>query len=493
MDHRCVLRVTIFTLIMIDAMTRTTVFKETAAFLLGSLFLFCAGTATAQVDDDATTKTKALYSNLKKIQNGASFMFGQEFFNSFRFSSGSAHGDEEYSDAKAITGSHPAVLGSDFHYYIEKDATEKSYHTQAVKWAYQQGYVITFDWHISARNTASYEYGTASKDLARNIVLDLNGDRAWFYGEIDKAIQIINKDLVVGLDTIPIVFRPLHEMNGGWFWWGNKAVTAAEYKTLYQLMVTYIKERTKSVLFCWSPNSSFNTEYYPGNDYVDVVGVDAYEVTIASIRSELAKVVDHAQANGKVAVLSETGNRVNTDNASLYWKDVVLPGIINDPSGKSKKIAWVLTWINSSWSYAYVAHSGTGQVAKQSFIDFKNSANVLFGDEIPAMYTQSTDVEPEPEPEPEPIPVAIDGAVTNKDVHVYPIPAGSTLTIGVESFSKPSTVGIYDVNGKLVYSTETTNNTVVLTINELLKPGVYSVRISDQKKYTVKRLIVNNE
>lgn len=357
--------------------------------IIFSLTVLVSKSALAQINTEATEKTVALYNNLRKIQNSDNFMFGQEFFNSFRFSSGAAHGDETFSDAFNVTGSHPAVLGSDFHYYLEKNATERGYHTDAVKWAFQQGYIITFDWHISARNTSSYNCTGAPANLAKNIANgNTNGDRDWYLGELDRVIDIINEDLVVDQDTIPIVFRPLHEMNGGWFWWGTcSGLTATEYKALYQLTVNYVKERTKSVLFCWSPNSPFNLDRYPGDEYVDVIGVDAYEVTTTSLRSELAKVVDYAQEHNKVAVFSETGDRNSDANAGLYWKNVVLPGILDDPTGKSKKIAWVLTWINASWSEPYVPHATSSAAVKQSFIDFKNSPNVLFGDEIQDMYT----------------------------------------------------------------------------------------------------------
>src|SRR5690606_30304055 len=77
--------------------------------------------SAAQVDTDASNKTIILYDNLKTIQNSNQFLFGQEFFNSFRYSSGGAHGDEEYADCFAVTGAYPVVLGSDFHYYLEKD------------------------------------------------------------------------------------------------------------------------------------------------------------------------------------------------------------------------------------------------------------------------------------------------------------------------------------------------------------------------------------
>jgi mannan endo-1,4-beta-mannosidase len=227
-------------------------------FLLVGIITISVSLAFAQIDSDVTEKTSVLYSNLKTIQNSNNFLFGQEFFNSFKFSSGGSHGEETYSDCFAVTGVHPAVLGSDFHYNLEKDATERGYQTEAVKWAYQHGYVITFDWHVSARGTTSYEYQGAPANLANNIATIDGEDRAWYLGELDKVIDIINDDLVVNAENIPIVFRPLHEMNGNWFWWGSAGISAANYKLLYQLTVDYVKERTTSVLFCWSPNSPFN-------------------------------------------------------------------------------------------------------------------------------------------------------------------------------------------------------------------------------------------
>ena len=138
--------------------------------------IFLWNQVAAQIDTDATEKTVTLYNNLKLIQNSDQFLFGQEFFNSFRFSSGSAHGDETYSDCYEVTGTHPAVLGSDFHYYLTKDPSERSYHTEAVKWAFQKGYVITFDWHLSGRGTTTYQFGESTKDLVDSIVAYPSGE-----------------------------------------------------------------------------------------------------------------------------------------------------------------------------------------------------------------------------------------------------------------------------------------------------------------------------
>ena len=453
--------------------------------LLGVLLTAFNAALFAQIDPDATEKTKILYANLKKIQNSPGFLFGQEFFNSFRYSSGAAHGDEEYSDSHAVTGAHPAVLGSDFHYYLEKNDTERGYHTDAVKWAFQQGYVITFDWHISGRNTTTYEYNPTSANLVNNIVNNAGDDRAWFYGELDKVIDIINNDLVVGEDNIPIVFRPFHEMNGGWFWWGSSATSAANYKTFYQMVVDYVKERTNSVLFCWSPNTPVNMSYYPGDGYVDVLGVDAYEINAQNLRMDLSLIVDYAEASGKVSVVSETGNRTNAganpgDNASQYWSDTVLPAILEDPAGKARKIAWVLTWINASWSYPYVPHPTSSAIAKESFIEFKESGYVYFGGEIETVY--------EPLPE---FTVSLEELVDPvNSIDVYAT-SDNRLTIAFSEGDESSEIVISDLMGRSIVQMKAGFET---TVN--MQPGLYvmivhhgTIRVT--KKFVIKRPVTS--
>ncbi len=439
--------------------------------------------AFSQVDDDATEKTKTLYSNLKAIQNAPFFLFGQEFFNSFQYSSGSAHGDKTYSDCFSVTGAHPAVLGSDFHYYLDKNATERNYHTEAVKWAYQQGLAITFDWHLSGKGTTTYEYREATKDLADNIVAFPDGeDREWFFGELDKVIDIINNDLVVDGEKIPIVFRPFHEMNGGWFWWGTQATTAANYKLLYQLTVEYVKERTTSVLFCWSPNTPTNFNYYPGDDYVDVLGLDAYEINATSFRQNMALIVDHAQANNKVAIFSESGFRndgTNGDMASKYWKDTIIPAIVDDPSGKAIKIAWLLTWINASWSVPYVPHPTSTVAAKQSFMDFKNLSYTIFSDEVQNMYELWIIVA---------VPQELDEQ--KKNMKIFPVPAHTNFTIQLEGFAGPSRISIHDMTGRVVFETEMYGKELTLAVDGLPAPGLYLVRATDYSKSISKKLIV---
>jgi mannan endo-1,4-beta-mannosidase len=442
----------------------------------------------AQVDDNSSEKTIILYNNLKAIQNRNYFLFGQEFFNSFKFSSGSAHGDETYSDSHVVTGAYPAVLGSDFHYYLDKSDTERGYHTEAAKWAYQQGLVITFDWHITARNTSSYTCDGSPANLAKNIASgNTNGDRDWYLAELDKVIAIINDDLVVDGENIPIVFRPLHEMNGNWFWWGASCsgFSPAHYKALYQLTVDYIKERTNTVLFCWSPNSPVNStilaNYYPGDAYVDVLGLDMYEITADPFRQYMGAIVDYAQAHDKIAVLSETGYRNDTGNgeaATNYWNDTVLPAIVNDPSGKALKIAWVLTWINSSWSHPYVPHVASTSVAKQSFINFKNSQHVMFSDEIENLYEHL-------------LVLSATEELKRDDVKIQVIYDQRQINVEFTKFLSPTLVTIYDISGRKIAEGKTNKNEIDFSIEKLLiKPGLYIVKVTDGVKTITQKVSV---
>lgn len=448
--------------------------RKFAERMLTAVLVLIVFQAPAQVDGDATDKTKALYGNLKKIQNSSMFLFGQEFFNSFRYSSGAAHGEEEYSDSKVVTGAHPAVLGSDFHYFLEKDPTERGFHTDAVKWAYQQGMVITFDWHLSAMGTNSYEYNGSPAGLATNIATDPNSEeRAWYLEQLDAAIDIINNDLVADEDTIPIIFRPLHEMNGGWFWWGSSGISAENYKELFRLTVSYMNERTKSVLYSWSPNTPFDLSRYPGDEYVDVIGLDAYEVTISSLREQLGLAVDKAIASDKVAAFTETGNRTNDGNlSSAYWKDTILPAIANDPSGKAQKIAWVLTWINASWSFPYVPHSGSSAMAKQSFVDFKNSANTIFADELPNMYDPAMEI-----PAPAPVTSLRDDDGEDEKVQIFPSPSQNTVTVKLSGFDILPVLNIYNMNGQLIRKKQAESKETTFSTKEW-EAGVYMLRIN---------------
>jgi mannan endo-1,4-beta-mannosidase len=81
---------------------------------------------------------------------------------------------------------------------------------------------------------------------------------------------------------VAVLWRPLHEANGGWFWWGTNGTSTETYRRLWEHMHTYFTEqrRLNNLLWVYSPNSSTHassvTDHYPGATLVDVVALDVY-------------------------------------------------------------------------------------------------------------------------------------------------------------------------------------------------------------------------
>lgn len=82
---------------------------------------------------------------------------------------------------------------------------------------------------------------------------------------------------------VPVLWRPLHEAEGGWFWWGAKG--PEPFKALWRLMYERLTRHHGLHNLVWVFTGSAAPEWYPGDDVVDVVGLDAYP---ADVRDPLA-------------------------------------------------------------------------------------------------------------------------------------------------------------------------------------------------------------
>ena len=350
--------------------------------------LAISGQFSAQIDAGATTQTKNLYKNLKDIAwGGKEILFGQEFYNSFSFAIDDQN-NPDFSDYKDVTGDHPALLGQDFHYYITKGPAERSRHKKAAEFIYKKGGVITFDFHMYSKYHKSFTYEDSDKNLMYNISegIDDQQEVSWFNNQLQDAVSILNEL------KIPVVLRLFHEMNGSWFWWGNKAEGGKEaYIKMYQYAVNYIKARTDYALFAWSPNYPFDSgkfpgnDYYPGDDFVDVVGVDYYDAgsskgnSFVTLVKDVTAVSDFSLKHNKIPVLAETGNRFDSPNNNPNWWIEVNQHL--QESNRAFKIAYILTWINKPWGggetkQPYVAYSGSSAETKEGLIKFASMPTI---------------------------------------------------------------------------------------------------------------------
>ncbi len=338
------------------------------------------------VDSVATQKTVDFFINLRDLANTDSIMFGQEFPTDFS----AVHGlndNFEQSDSRDIVGDHPAVHGSDFHYYLNKSDQERSIHFRSVVAARERGGVITFDWHLPDPETGSFYVREGDTGLLNDILDEQNGKSEWLYGEFDRVIDIVKRF------DFPIIFRPFHEMNGSWFWW--HANNPARYVELWKLTVNYFnKHGSHNIIWCWSPNYSSRDywTYYPGDEWVDVLGLDAYEVgssvPIDAFLNVLGDMTDHAAATGKIAAFTETGDRnLYPDENPRYWtKDILYP-IVQDE--RARRIAWVLSWFNMNWNgpSGFIPYETMNNTqAKIDFANFYNDPRTLFEADLPDLY-----------------------------------------------------------------------------------------------------------
>ncbi|WP_234996072.1 glycoside hydrolase family 26 protein [Pseudobacteriovorax antillogorgiicola] len=336
------------------------------------------------VDEDASKETLALFQNLRAIAASDQFIFGQEFPTDFS-RVGGLNSDVNGSDVKSVVGDHPGLHGSDFHYFLDKSDEEREIHLQAVQAAYSRGAVVTFDWHMTGPDGTSFYVSEKTKDLVPRILGKDPKALPWFLSKLDEMISIVNE---LGF---PIVLRPFHEMNGDWFWWGNH-IGNENYIQFYRLFVDYVKPRVNNVLFAWSPNIDPDFTYYPGDNYVDILGIDGYEpgsvsyFSIERMLESLAIITEYAEQKGKLAAFTETGHRNGYPQVdSRFWTEHILKPIVSHP--KARGIAWVLTWINSTWSGPYVPHKGlTGTTAYQDFQEFFMHPATIFERDLPPMY-----------------------------------------------------------------------------------------------------------
>jgi mannan endo-1,4-beta-mannosidase len=208
--------------------------------------------------------------------------------------------------------------------------------------------------------------------------------------------------------AIPIIFRPWHEHNGDWFWWGKGPATEAEYIALWQFTVGYLRDNKNihNLIYAFSPDRSridinnFKRDYfygYPGDDYVDVIGLDDYwdlghpgnsaapEQQAADLALSLQSVVEIANEKNKIAALSEGGMNALPD--PKFWTKRLLRAI--KTNAQTKQLAYMMVWRNANREregreHFYVPYPG--QDSADDFRAFARHSLILFEDELPDMY-----------------------------------------------------------------------------------------------------------
>ena len=344
------------------------------------------------VDRNATPETKALYANLKSLSQDQ-LLFGHQDALAYGVKWDDWH--KRRSDVKDVCGKHPAVFGWDMSklgkYAHNIDSVNFRHMRAWMKQAYKIGGINTVSWHFDNFTTGGDSWDTGERVVAD--ILPGGKHHADYVHKLDLFAGFIRK-LKVGFlskKAIPIVFRPFHEHTGSWFWWGKDHCTAEEYKQLWRFTVTYLRDEQQlhNLLYAYSPDifqdEAHYLERYPGDEYVDILGLDDYHDVGASGHIEdlvkrLRMLVQLAESRDKVAALTETGFEAIPDET--WWTEKLLTPIKND--SLASRIAWVLCWRNDRLDHHYAPYPG--HQSAENFRKFSQDPFVLFGEDVPNLY-----------------------------------------------------------------------------------------------------------
>ena len=256
-----------------------------------SAFILMAAMATSvqaqiqkqPIDRDATKPTRQLYHFLRNKVWGKQVLSGCQ-----------ARWDYNTTDADGIyerSGRYPAINIFDFQHFRQP---RLNYMGPAAKDWHEAGGIVGFIWHWSVPVDSAF---TADKGYAFYSPTGSPGRPGTLFSP-RRAVQdgtpeqrIINENL----DTIaryllhyqeqgiPILWRPFHEAAGNtnrggkaWFWWGNDGAEA--FRQLYLYAQRYLMERgVHNLIYIWTSELD-DDDWYPGDEYVDIVARDQYHV-----------------------------------------------------------------------------------------------------------------------------------------------------------------------------------------------------------------------
>jgi mannan endo-1,4-beta-mannosidase len=309
-----------------------------------------------------TRETRSLWLYLFRTQ-GKGILFGQQ---DATVSGVDWKIPDEQSDVRLVTGEYPAIYGweiSGIGKLENIDSIPFDLLRQRIVEAFERGGVNTVTWHMGNPVTGGNAWDT---EPAVQDILPDSSLNAYYASQLEKVGTFFRQLKTPQGIQVPIIFRPFHENNGNWFWWGKGHCTPDEYIRLFEYEDQYL-------------------ERYPGNDWVDILGCENYwdfqsGATISNGIAQLRELVEMAAERKKLAALTECGfEGIPVKN---WWTQYLLTPIKNDSIARN--ISYLMVWRNENRKHYYVPYPD--QKSAPDFIQFSRDTFTLFENNLKNVY-----------------------------------------------------------------------------------------------------------
>lgn len=343
-------------------------------------------TAPSQfADPNLNQQARDLYSRLININHNKGIAFGQQ--QPFGTGNDFPVPNKLEQDFFEVTGDHPAIAGFDLELISlqpEVDDDRLGFlkqfidrFTNSVIEAHENGSIITMSWHhVHPEGFGSSFDGVVAKFLE-------GGEfRQEYIKRLARAAKLFNNLVDSQGNSIPVLFRPWHEMNGNFFFWGEDFRTTDEYTQLWKDTVRILSEEfnVHNLIYVYAPNLVSNrSEYlrnYPGDQFVDMLGVDVYDFRNRNFLNNTIRNLQivEAVANEKnmLFALTETGLENVVDNN--WWTQSLYKAI------RSSSITYTMIWRNDMTTFFHAPF--LGHPAKDDFNEFLQKELILLSGDI---------------------------------------------------------------------------------------------------------------
>jgi len=326
------------------------------------------------IDKNVTKETLETYQLLANI-SGKNVLYGQQEATMRRYGYKKRYG----CDVKDVCGSYPAIYGWDLGWMHEHG----NYLAKHITKAYNRGGISTASFHMDNLLT-----GKGCQDTTQIVnKLIPGGSLNENYKQVlDNVANFCFSLKGKNGELIPLIFRPFHEHTGKWFWWGQTHCTKQEFIDLWQYTVTYLRDEkgVHNLLYAYSPDTIANEEQYmeryPGDDYVDVMGIDIYRDVEANNSSKFVNrikiVTSLAEKHKKISALTETGYSKHDEKD--WWTKFLLHPIKSDP--QASKISYLLIWANYHEDAFFSIFKGHFNEA--DFVKMRKDGFLLFEEDL---------------------------------------------------------------------------------------------------------------